>query len=198
MNEYFTSFLSLQSLSLPLSLSHIILLIFPDPPSQHTGIDFQISRYFWRCISLIQHQTDCIQFKFLRVVLPYYHFFLQLSYSLLTELSGFIKPRQSVSTLSRRWASRPLLYRLRTGARSPTACKMASKRANLLSHIRFQSLRDLHEWLDTRIFLRLLERKFGPADEVTQARIKSTNSQTLLRWGERIPTAQTVKEVFEE
>jgi len=46
--------------------------------------------------------------------------------------------------------------------------------------------------------LRLLERKFGPADEVTQARIKSTNSQTLLRWGERIPTAQTVKEVFEE
>lgn len=33
---------------------------------------------------------------------------------------------------------------------------MAEKRANLLSHIRFQVLRDLHKGLDTRTFLVLV------------------------------------------
>ncbi len=51
---------------------------------------------------------------------------------------------------------------------------------------------------EVEFFLRLLERKFGPADEITQTRIKSADSQTLLRWGERILVAQTIEEVFEE
>lgn len=51
---------------------------------------------------------------------------------------------------------------------------------------------------EAEFFLRLLERKFGPADEIIQTRIKSADSQTLLYWGERILTAQTIEEIFEE
>ncbi|SFU77190.1 hypothetical protein SAMN05216339_11155, partial [Nitrosomonas eutropha] len=49
---------------------------------------------------------------------------------------------------------------------------------------------------EAEFFLKLLERKFGPADEITRARIRSVDSRTLLHWGERILTAQTIEEVF--
>ena len=45
--------------------------------------------------------------------------------------------------------------------------------------------------------LRLLERRFGPIDEAIRTRVRSADSQTLLTWGERILTAQTIEEVFE-
>ena len=47
------------------------------------------------------------------------------------------------------------------------------------------------------LLLRLLERRFGPVDEVIRTRVRSADSQTLLIWGEQILTAQTIEEVFE-
>ena len=49
---------------------------------------------------------------------------------------------------------------------------------------------------EVEFFLKLLERKFGSIDEITRARIRSVDSRTLLHWGERILTAQTIEEVF--
>jgi len=75
-----------------------------------------------------------------------------------------------------------------------------------------QDLQEVHSMLAERIkewtksweqqgeaglLLRLLERRFGPVDEVIRIRVRSADLQTLLTWGERILTAQTIEEVFE-
>ena len=75
-----------------------------------------------------------------------------------------------------------------------------------------QDLQEVHSMLAERVkewtksweqqgeaglLLRLLERRFGPVDEVIRIRVRSADSQTLLTWGERILTAQTIEEVFE-
>ena len=44
--------------------------------------------------------------------------------------------------------------------------------------------------------MRQLERKFGPLDEATRARVEAAESETLLRWGERLVTASHLAEVF--
>ena len=47
------------------------------------------------------------------------------------------------------------------------------------------------------IFLvRLLERRFGTLDETSRARILQADSETLLKWGDRVLTATTLAEVF--
>ena len=47
------------------------------------------------------------------------------------------------------------------------------------------------------LLLRLLERRFGPVDEVIRTWVRSADSQTLLIWGEQILTAQMIEKVFE-
>lgn len=44
---------------------------------------------------------------------------------------------------------------------------------------------------------RLLERKFGPLDVATQQRLATADADTLLKWGERVLTAATLAEVFD-
>ena len=46
--------------------------------------------------------------------------------------------------------------------------------------------------------VRQLERKFSRVSESYHARIAAADSQTLLRWGERILAARTIEEVFED
>ena len=44
---------------------------------------------------------------------------------------------------------------------------------------------------------RLLTLKFGPLDAATQARLAAADSETLLVWGERVLTAESLAEVFD-
>jgi hypothetical protein len=46
------------------------------------------------------------------------------------------------------------------------------------------------------LLLRQLELRFGALSEGDRARVRSADSDTLLRWGERILTAVTAEEVF--
>lgn len=50
---------------------------------------------------------------------------------------------------------------------------------------------------EATLLLRLLERKFGPLDRQTRARINRAGSKRLLEWGERILTAERLEQVFE-
>jgi hypothetical protein len=43
----------------------------------------------------------------------------------------------------------------------------------------------------------LLERRFGPLDDAIRQQVKIADAEILLLWGERILTAQTIDEVFE-
>jgi flagellar biosynthesis/type III secretory pathway protein FliH len=46
------------------------------------------------------------------------------------------------------------------------------------------------------IFLRLIERKFGPPSDAVHARIASADAETLLSWSERILTADSLDAVL--
>jgi predicted transposase YdaD len=50
---------------------------------------------------------------------------------------------------------------------------------------------------EATLLLRLLERKFGPLDRQTRARIGKADSKHLLEWGERILAAERLEQVFE-
>ncbi len=47
------------------------------------------------------------------------------------------------------------------------------------------------------LVIRQLELKFGPLLPEDQARIEAADSEQLIRWGERILTATSLREVFE-
>ena len=49
---------------------------------------------------------------------------------------------------------------------------------------------------EAALLLRLLERRFGPLSPRHRARIESADAETLLVWGDRVLTAQSVDEVF--
>ena len=49
---------------------------------------------------------------------------------------------------------------------------------------------------EAALLLRLLELRFGPLDETSDARVRRADAETLLRWGERVLTASTLAEVF--
>lgn len=46
------------------------------------------------------------------------------------------------------------------------------------------------------ILLRLIELRFGPPSDGVRARIAGADADTLLRWSERVLTAQTLEEVL--
>jgi hypothetical protein len=50
---------------------------------------------------------------------------------------------------------------------------------------------------EAAVVLRLLECRFGPLDETVRQRIQAADAETLLLWGERVLTAQTLTDVFE-
>ena len=50
---------------------------------------------------------------------------------------------------------------------------------------------------EAAVVLRLLECRFGPLDETVRQRIQAAGAETLLLWGERALTAQTLADVFE-
>jgi hypothetical protein len=49
---------------------------------------------------------------------------------------------------------------------------------------------------EARMLVRLLELRFGPLDETARAKLDGADADTLLRWGERVLTAQALGEVF--
>jgi Putative transposase, YhgA-like len=49
---------------------------------------------------------------------------------------------------------------------------------------------------EAALLLRMLERKFGPLDEVTRRRIEAASPDRLLDWGERFVTAERLEDVF--
>ncbi|MEA3642546.1 MAG: Rpn family recombination-promoting nuclease/putative transposase [Lamprobacter sp.] len=49
---------------------------------------------------------------------------------------------------------------------------------------------------EAKLLLRLMERKFGPADVKLRQQIQEADAETLLAWSERILTAETPEAVF--
>ena len=49
---------------------------------------------------------------------------------------------------------------------------------------------------EARVLLRLITLKFGPPSEAVREQIATADPETLLRWSERILTAQTIDEVL--
>ena len=49
---------------------------------------------------------------------------------------------------------------------------------------------------EARVLLRLLTLKFGPLPEPVRARIESADADTLLRWSERVLTADQLEDVL--
>ncbi len=49
---------------------------------------------------------------------------------------------------------------------------------------------------EAEFLIHLLERRFGQIGETMRERIEAADTRTLLIWGERILTAQTIEEVF--
>ncbi len=47
-----------------------------------------------------------------------------------------------------------------------------------------------------KILMVLLEKKFGPLQETDRQRIHAADSETLLKWGERLITANSLSEVM--
>ena len=55
------------------------------------------------------------------------------------------------------------------------------------------------KWIEegeAALLIRLLERKFGPLAPEHRARIDAADAETLLVWGERILTAETIEAVL--
>jgi predicted transposase YdaD len=50
---------------------------------------------------------------------------------------------------------------------------------------------------EARVLLRLITLKFGPPSEAVREQIATADSEALLRWSERILTAQTLDEVLQ-
>jgi hypothetical protein len=50
---------------------------------------------------------------------------------------------------------------------------------------------------EAKLLLRLLERKFGPLDPRTRARIRRAGPDRLFEWGDRVLTAERLEQVFE-
>lgn len=50
---------------------------------------------------------------------------------------------------------------------------------------------------EATVLLRQIELKFGPPDAAVRKRVESADSDTLLRWSERILTAGSVDQVFD-
>lgn len=50
---------------------------------------------------------------------------------------------------------------------------------------------------EEKVLLRQLERKFGPVDSRTRARIRRAGSDRLLEWLDRVLTAERLEQVFE-
>jgi len=59
-----------------------------------------------------------------------------------------------------------------------------------------QGIQQGHAEGEAALLLRLLERRFGPLSSRHRARIESADAETLLVWGDRVLTAQSVDEVF--
>jgi len=51
---------------------------------------------------------------------------------------------------------------------------------------------------ESRLLRRLLENRFGDIPEQYRERLEQADSETLLKWSERILTAETIEEVFED
>jgi flagellar biosynthesis/type III secretory pathway protein FliH len=49
---------------------------------------------------------------------------------------------------------------------------------------------------EAAILLRLIELKFGPADESVRRRVREADADTLLRWSERVLTAERLDELL--
>jgi hypothetical protein len=49
---------------------------------------------------------------------------------------------------------------------------------------------------EAALLLKLLELRFGPLDEANRARLRHSDADTLLVWGERVLTAASLDEVF--
>ena len=49
---------------------------------------------------------------------------------------------------------------------------------------------------ETNILLKLLELKFGPMSEKDRSKIRAADSETLLKWSERILTANSLDEIL--
>jgi len=50
---------------------------------------------------------------------------------------------------------------------------------------------------ETAFLIRLLESKYGPLDKVIKARIEKADVDQLLRWGEKVLTAENREDVFD-
>ncbi|MCP4592679.1 MAG: hypothetical protein GY842_18245, partial [bacterium] len=48
------------------------------------------------------------------------------------------------------------------------------------------------------LFLRLVEQRFGTPEETLVSRIRTATAERLVRWAERIPTAESLDEVFRD
>lgn len=51
---------------------------------------------------------------------------------------------------------------------------------------------------EAQMMLRLLRLKFGPLDPEIEGRVRSADPDRLLEWGERVLTAKTLQEVFQD
>jgi hypothetical protein len=91
------------------------------------------------------------------------------------------------------WAARPLGAAAAAGWRDDEEDVMLEQK--------------LREWAEDRrlegrkrgeveVLVRLLERKFGPLDAVSRARLATADSDQLLGWAERVLTAGRLAEVF--
>jgi hypothetical protein len=49
---------------------------------------------------------------------------------------------------------------------------------------------------EAAMLLRMIERKFGPVPEAVRQRITETDAETLLTWGDRILSADSLDEVL--
>ena len=48
------------------------------------------------------------------------------------------------------------------------------------------------------LMIRLLEKRFGPLDETTRARLEAADAEQLLHWGERLLVAESLEAVFQD
>ena len=51
---------------------------------------------------------------------------------------------------------------------------------------------------EARILTSLLQLRFGELPDVVQQRLETADADTLLRWSERVPTARTLDEAFDD
>lgn len=64
--------------------------------------------------------------------------------------------------------------------------------------VREEGRKEGREEGEALMLTRLVQLKFGPPDEATRQRISDADSETLLRWAGRVPTAGSLSEVFDD